>query len=169
MESNIKIRQENISSTDAIALLNELACELEHITGSSGNASFDVADVSDPRARFVVARDSSGSAVGCGAIRPMEDNVAEIKRVYARVKHAGIGAAILRYLEQEAAAIGFRTLRLETRAINRSAVDFYLRSHYRIIPNFGKYVGHTEAICFEKTLISSDKTENSNAYETKSC
>lgn len=167
MDTRYQIQQASVSSPDAVALLSELSQELSTITGSSGNASFDAADLQDSRARFVVLRDADGTAVGCGAFRPMDDNIAEIKRVYARVKHSGVGATILHYLEQEAARIGFSAVRLETRVVNRDAVEFYLRNQYRVIPNFGQYAGRLEAICFEKTLFVTGTEEQAGVYESK--
>jgi ribosomal protein S18 acetylase RimI-like enzyme len=64
----------------------------------------------------------------------------------------GVGSAILAFLELEALKLGFAALRLEARVVNEKAVTFYERRGYSRIPNFGKYVGKEEAICFEKRL-----------------
>lgn len=53
---DITIGIENINSSDAIRLMNELSAELEHITGNSGRDSFDNADIKNPRSIFVMAR-----------------------------------------------------------------------------------------------------------------
>ncbi|MFZ6721540.1 GNAT family N-acetyltransferase [Undibacterium sp. Ji49W] len=137
---------------EAEALLEELSASLAVITGSSGRASFDVQDVRVPGALFVMARDASGVAQACGAIRPMEDGVAEVKRMYARTNTLGLGSAVLAHLETAARQYGYRHLRLETRLVNQRAVAFYEKHGYCRIPNFGKYVGKPEAVCFEKTL-----------------
>ena len=148
----LHISVEPPDTADAVALMRELSTALSALTGSSGEASFSTEDFRNARARFVVARDANGLTVGCGAIRPLDSNTAEIKRVYAKYPNRGIGTRILNYLEQEAAHIGFTVLRLETRKVNQVAVDFYLRNHYRIIPNYGAYKNRDEAVCFEKHL-----------------
>jgi len=137
---------------EAEVLLNELSDRLAAITGSSGRSSFDADDVRVPGALFVLARNAEGKAVGCGAFRPMdqEAGVAEVKRMYAQV--AGAGFAILTHLEATAREYGYLSLRLETRLINQRAVVFYEKHGYYRIPNFGKYVGKAEAVCFEKLL-----------------
>ncbi len=137
---------------EAEALLNELSERLAAITGSSGRSSFDADDVRVPSALFVLARDTDGKAVGCGAFRPMdqEAGVAEVKRMYAQVPGAGL--AILTHLEAAAREYGYAKLRLETRLVNQRAVAFYEKHGYARIPNFGKYVGKAEAVCFEKLL-----------------
>lgn len=154
MSSAISVAVEDPATADATLLLEELSDQLSLITGSSGKASFDVHDVLGERARFVVARDGDGQPVGCGALRPMDDDVAEVKRMYSRRSAAGIGAAVLAFLEAEARQLGYQALRLETRAVNTRAVDFYQRLGYGRIANFGKYAGRPEALCFEKVLGS---------------
>ena len=143
---------EPIDSSDAALLLGELSATLRSITGNGGETSFDTSDMADARARFVVARDFSGQPLGCGAIRPMDAESAELKRMYSRGTCAGIGSALLLRLEQEAETLGYRFIRLETRKVNERAVSFYLRHGFQIIPNYGKYVGRDEAVCFEKRL-----------------
>ncbi|KAI9332711.1 acyl-CoA N-acyltransferase [Zopfochytrium polystomum] len=137
----------------AQALLSQLGETLARITGSSGTASFDNADVRVPRARFVVAVDRESCPVGCGALRPLSEDVAEVKRMFAVPgSAAGVGAALLAHLEAEAREIGYRAIWLETRAINSRAVGFYLRNGYARIENYGKYAGRPEAVCFGKSI-----------------
>jgi ribosomal protein S18 acetylase RimI-like enzyme len=136
-------------SPDARVLLAELGAALADITGSDGSASFDAADVRGPRACFLVARAADGSLAGCGALRPLTDDVAELKRMYAR-PGSGAGADLLAALERQALAFGYRDVWLETRRVNLRAVAFYQKHGYRVIANFGKYVGRPEAICLGK-------------------
>jgi ribosomal protein S18 acetylase RimI-like enzyme len=137
---------------NAVVLLDELSNELKAITGSSGKASFDTSDVRGEKSRFVMARDQHGNAVGCGAFRHLECGIAEIKRMYSRRSVPGVGSAVLRFLEVEARKLEYEVLRLETRVVNTNAVSFYERFGYYRIPNFGKYLGKPEAVCFEKRL-----------------
>ncbi len=139
-------------SLAAEKLMNELSDTLQAITGDSGRSSFDPADIGHPRGFFVIAYNSQQEALGCGAIRPMEGNSAEIKRMYARYKGVGIGNAILSYLEKQAKELGYVSLKLETRLINHNAVRFYEAMGYKRIENYGKYAGNGEAICFEKII-----------------
>ncbi|MFS2065675.1 GNAT family N-acetyltransferase [Duganella sp. CT11-72] len=148
----IQLNAEDPAGHVAILLMEELSTALEAITGDGGKASFDVEDVRGPMARFVVARDAGGAALGCGAFRPLQPGVAEIKRMYARHGTSGVGSAVLRFLEAEAAALGYQALWLETRLVNRRAVDFYSARGYTRIANYGKYIGNPLAVCFEKTL-----------------
>ena len=137
---------------DALALVAELSAVLAAITGASGQASFGVSDVRVPRACFAVARDTAGSAVGCGALRPLESDVGEVKRMYARPGTRGVGAAVLHFLEREAAGLGYAALRLSTRRVNERAVAFYERHGYARIDGYGRYAGSEVSVCFEKRI-----------------
>lgn len=138
---------------DACPLLDALSARLADITGSSGRASFNAEDVRGAGAAFLLARDGQGAAVGCGALRPLEPGVAEIKRMYAAVAGQGVGAAVLAALEARAKALGYVEVRLETRRVNTVAVGFYRRAGYCEIPPYGRYVGRPEAVCFGKPLV----------------
>lgn len=148
----IHLIEEDPTAPESVLLMAELSTALEAITGDSGKASFDPDDVRGPAACFVVARSDSGAALGCGAFRPLEPGVAEIKRMYARHGTSGVGSAVLRYLEGEAQALGYQAVWLETRLVNRRAMDFYEARGYQRIANYGKYIGNPLAVCFEKQL-----------------
>jgi len=150
----IAVGREDPAGADALALVAELSDALAAITGSSGRASFDVSDVLVPRACFAVARDPAGRALGCGALRPLEAGVAEVKRMYARPGTRGVGSAILGFLEGEAARWGYAALRLSTRRVNERAVAFYARHGYRVIDGYGRYAGSQLSVCFEKRLAA---------------
>jgi GNAT superfamily N-acetyltransferase len=146
------VAAEDPSGPDARALVAELSAVLTAITGASGQASFDVSDVLGPRACFALARDAQGRALGCGALRPLAQDTAEVKRMFARPGTRGVGSAVLRFLEGEAARWGYARVRLSTRLVNERAVAFYERNGYRRIPGYGHYAGSELSVCFEKLL-----------------
>lgn len=149
------ITPEDPTSAVAGQLMDELSATLAAITGDSGRSSFDPDDVRVPKALFVVARNEEKQTVGCGAFRPLQDEIAEVKRMYSRPGSVGVGSAILAYLEAEAAGMGYKAFWLETRLVNERAVRFYERRGYSRIPNYGKYIGNPKAVCFEKRLTGS--------------
>jgi len=148
----MRIEAADPSAPLVLSLLDQLSDTLTFITGDSGRASFNPADVAVHGALFAVAYDSDGTPVGCGAYRPLCEEIAEVKRMFAAPGSKGVGAAILAFLEQNAAADGYRELWLETRLVNDRAVRFYEKHGYSRIPNFGKYVGRPEAVCLGKAL-----------------
>ena len=138
-------------SSEARLLIGELEAALAALCGDSGAGSFDPAGVRGPGAVFLIARDGQGAALGCGALRPLAPAVAELKRMYAR-PGSGAGRFLLAALEDQAAAFGYAEIWLETRRVNMRAVAFYEKHGYCMIPNYGKYVGRTDAVCFGKAL-----------------
>jgi GNAT superfamily N-acetyltransferase len=148
----LSVSAEDPTGADALALVAELSATLAALTGASGQASFDVADVLGPRACFALARDAHGRALGCGALRPLAHDIAEVKRMFARPGTRGVGSAVLRFLEAEAARWGYAVLRLSTRRVNERAVAFYERHGYRRIAGYGRYAGSDVSVCFEKWL-----------------
>lgn len=149
----IAVERASPHTPEAAEILAELSNTLTQITGSSGRASFDPADIDQERALFVLARDDSGQPVGCGALRPLETGIAEIKRMFAVPGSKGVGSAILGHLETAAKTLGYAEIWLETRQVNSRAIDFYRRHGYARIANFGQYADRPEAVCLAKTLI----------------
>ncbi|BEV70879.1 MULTISPECIES: GNAT family N-acetyltransferase [unclassified Paludibacterium] len=147
-----QLTHEDPSCADAVMLQNALSTVLFNLTGSSGRASFDPSELKGAKSCFVVARGDRGEPVGCGALRPLEPGIAEIKRMYAVPGHQGVGRKLLAHLEAEARRMGYEEVWLETREINRRAVAFYQRHGYVRIANYGRYSGRSEAACFGKCL-----------------
>lgn len=139
-------------SPDSHFLIEKLSATLAVITGSSGKNSFNLDDVQADRALWVLARDGLGIAVGCGAIRPLSAETAELKRMFALRPGEGIGAAVVSHLEQAARDLGYLEMKLETRRVNHHAVAFYEKQGYVQTENYGVYVGRPEAVCFVKRL-----------------
>ena len=92
--------------------------------------------------------------VGCGAIRPLSNEVAELKRMYSKYNRKGIGKGVFVYLENKAIELGYKEIWLETRRLNYEACTFYIKNNYKEISNYGKYIGNEKATCFGKKFIT---------------
>lgn len=101
-----------------------------------------------------VAYSDDGEALGCGGLRQLDDDHAEIKRMFVQPEHRGSGAAtaVLARLEQFAREKKWTRLVLETGHRQPDAVRFYEREGYRPIEKFGYYVDSANSLCFEKVL-----------------
>ena len=137
-------------------LLEALTREIAAIyadRGDDGNAGFSVTDLDVPRAVFVVAS-IAGAPVGCGALRPHDAAVGEVKRMFTvpAWRGRGIAAAVLADLERHARRFGYATVRLETGDRQVEAIRLYERCGYRHIPPYGVYVEWDDSVCFEKAL-----------------
>jgi GNAT superfamily N-acetyltransferase len=105
----------------------------------------------------LVAFDPDGTAIGCGALRALGDDVAEVKRMYVvpSARGRGVSRAVLGALEDAARERGWTTLRLETGPLQPEAVGLYGSAGYARIAAFGDYVGDPDAedsIFFERDL-----------------
>lgn len=86
---------------------------------------------------FVVAT-SDGCPVSCGGVQTIGAGVGEIKRmwVHPRWRGAGLGARLLRHLEDLAAGLGHGVVRLDTNGTLTEALALYERAGYRPIERY---------------------------------
>lgn len=152
---SVVIRPSRLDAAAARALIAALNAELLDRYPEEGATHFDLAadEVAPGRGAFVVAwRDDA--AVGCGAVRRIEDGVAEIKRMFvaASARGIGVGGRILAHLEAEARALGSTRLVLEAGERQPEALALYRRAGFVEIPRFGPYVDSPLSLCMGKTL-----------------
>ena len=95
---------------------------------------------------------SEGAAVGCGGLKRLDPETAEIKRMYLRpeVRGRGLSAALLGALEHNAVELGYARVRLDTGDRQAAAKHLYESRGYREIPDYNgnPYAAHW----FEKDL-----------------
>ncbi|HDT2076999.1 MULTISPECIES: GNAT family N-acetyltransferase [Enterobacter] len=149
----ITIKVADLHASESQRLIENLSSELAAITGDGGTQHFNVDAMMAERTLWVVAKNDKGDAVGCAALRPLSGQVAELKRMYSDRSEPGIGQALLAFLEASAQNLGYGEILLETRKVNRRAVNFYERNGYSVIDNYGPYIGRQEAVCFAKKFM----------------
>ena len=93
-------------------------------------------------------------AVGIGAYKEFEPNVAEIKRMYTvpDYRGKGIAKAIVTELEVWAKAENYTSAILETGYLQLDAIGLYQKLGYEITENFGQYTGLSTSVCMKKIL-----------------
>jgi putative acetyltransferase len=106
-----------------------------------------------PNVLFLVARDDSRSALGCGAM-VLRDDYGEIKRMYVspRGRGQGLGGRLLAELEREAAGRGCELARLETGPYQPEALRLYETAGYQRRGPFGAYRDDPLSVFMEKRL-----------------
>lgn len=94
------------------------------------------------------------STVGMGALRPIDERSAEVRRIYVLPSHRRLGVArrILAELERQALHFGYRVLRLETGDRQLAAQRLYEACGFRRIEAFAPYTDDPTSVCFEKAL-----------------
>ncbi|HEX4415598.1 MAG TPA: GNAT family N-acetyltransferase [Lacipirellulaceae bacterium] len=151
----IEVRREDILSPTAQLLIHSLNSELESRYPEEGANFFrlDPDEVAAGRGGFFVAY-ADGHPVGCGAIRWIDSDAAEIKRMYVARgnRGGGIGGKILAELEAEAARLGIRRIVLETGPRQPEAIAIYKRAGFAEIPLFGEYVDPRYSLCMAKNV-----------------
>jgi len=90
-------------------------------------------DYAAPRGRLLIAEDA-----GCVALRPIDEETCEMKRLYVRPEHrgSGLGRRLILAIMEEARAIGYARMRLDTMPKMDSAQRLYASLGFRDIPAY---------------------------------
>ncbi len=82
-----------------------------------------------PNGGIVLARDSSGYLLGCGAMRMIDDHRAELKRLYVRdlARGFGLGRKLIEMRIEKAKELGADTIYADTVRGNSSMLALYDR------------------------------------------
>lgn len=126
-EAGKKLFEEYAVSLNVDLSFQGFANELETIDAQYGN----------PTGALLLAVDSN-AFVGCAGIRRLDDETAELKRMYVKNKYRGyhIGVMLLQRSIQTAKEIGYKRLRLDTLASMAKARQLYSAFGFYEIPQY---------------------------------
>lgn len=153
MNPALSIKPEPPDTEDAKTLIGELDAHLNGLYRPENRHGLSVAALQDETVIFLVAR-WDGVAVGCGAVKFVKGEYAEVKRMYVmpRWRGRGVAQSLLGHLERLVHQNGFRVLRLETGIHQPEAVRLYERAGFSRCAAFGEYAEDGVSLCYEKRL-----------------
>ena len=119
----------------------------------AGSAAEAVNDPLPEGGVYVIAY-ADDQPLACGALRPLGEAVAEVRRMYVHREHRrrGFARAVLHRLEAEAHRLGYSKLVLETGYKQISAMQLYEACGFRRIPPLGEYANDPTSVCYERIL-----------------
>ena len=157
----LRLLPTSLSAPEARAL--ERACSEDiriRYGGDEPEEPLDAGPFSPPTGAFVVAYlevdGGDRMPVGCGGIRRVEgvDGTCELKRMFVapEARGRGIARALLERLEEEASALGYSTMWLETGTEQPEAIALYESHGYEPIAGFGRYKDEPLSRSFGRSL-----------------
>ena len=153
--ADLEYRREDLTSTIATAMIRALNAELAERYPEEGANHFrlDREEVAEGRGAFLVVY-GNGEPLACGAIRRLDADTAEIKRMYVEphIRGQGIGRRLLTTLETEGRRLGVKRIVLETGERQPEALGLYRRAGFVHMSPFGEYVGSPLSVCMAKEL-----------------
>jgi GNAT superfamily N-acetyltransferase len=152
----LEIRRRALDSREAQQLIAALNAELSALFPEPGANHFSLAaaQVADGDGAFLVAY-AGDAPVGCGAVRRLDAETAELKRMYVAPSHRGrgVGRRLVEALEAEARRLGVSRVVLETGSRLDRAIKMYTGLGYAPIPLYGEYLDSpATSRCFGKRL-----------------
>ncbi len=149
----MRSQRTNSEHKDFIELVTHLDAELAKRDGDDHHFynQFNKID----KIKHVVIAYENNVPLGCGAIKQIEKEITEIKRMYTTTDSRGKGIAsfILCELERWAAELGYSKCVLETSINLPEAIALYKKNGYTSIPNYGQYAEVSDSRCFEKLIV----------------
>jgi GNAT superfamily N-acetyltransferase len=152
----MEIRRERFDSDAAQELVDALEAELmATYDGVPGSGGLPAASIFEPPngGAFLVGR-IDGAPVACGGIARHDDQTGEIRRMYVvpEARGRGLSYLVLDALEDEARALGYFHVRLETGYLQAAAIRLYVSAGFGPIPRYGPFADDPRSVCFEKRL-----------------
>ena len=132
----IHIKRTTSENADFKQLVKSLDAELAHIDGDEHSfyAQYNTIDA----IKHAVVLYVEEVPVSCGAIKPLDPDSMEVKRMYTMVpfRGKGLAAQVLHALEIWAAELGYGKCLLETGKRQPDAIALYKKKGYQVIDNY---------------------------------
>ncbi|MAO23028.1 MAG: GNAT family N-acetyltransferase [Phycisphaerae bacterium] len=130
------IHTQDPATSDITALLEQHLADMRAISPPESKHALDIEGLRTPDISFWSVRDDNGSLMGCGALKQLDANHAEIKSMRTDPAHRrkGVAGALLARIINHAQAQGIARLSLETGAQSHFAPARALYERFGFIP-----------------------------------
>jgi putative acetyltransferase len=148
----ISLKRTTSDDQDFVSLVKQLDADLA-VRDGDDHAFYSQFNKIDQIKHCIVLYENN-YAVGCGAIRSIDNDSIEIKRMYMHpiARNKGFATLILKELEEWASILGYSKCVLETGINQPEAIALYAKNRYIRIPNYGPYIGVDKSYCFAKEV-----------------
>lgn len=153
--STVTFDFESPDQPDVIALIADLDAYQDTLYPPESRHSLDLDSLKESNVLFVVARDSAGIAIACGAL-VLGPECGEIKRIYVdpRGRGQGIAKKLLALLEARAIDANCSLFRLETGPYQPEALALYAAAGYERRGPFADYTDDPLSVFMEKRIAA---------------
>jgi putative acetyltransferase len=151
----VKIVVDDLSGPEIAAFLTEHVEEMRSITPLESKHALDLDGLRQPDITFWSVLDD-GSLVGCGALKRLDGDHAELKsmRTARARKRSGVASALMEHILAEATRLGFTRISLETGSAEffRPARSLYEKFGFGYCEPFADYRPDPHSVFMTRSL-----------------
>jgi GNAT superfamily N-acetyltransferase len=153
MTSELELLAVRYEGPQAQALIAEIQQEYVERYGGPDETPLSDEEFAPPLGGFFIAV-LDAVPVGCAGLRRHDEETVELKRLYVRsaYRRRGLATALLGAVENQARALGYRRLILETGSKQPEAIALYQGRGYSPGPAFGRYQDAPHSLWFTVSL-----------------
>jgi putative acetyltransferase len=155
VEEKIRISVDDLSGTEIAEFIEEHIQEMKAVSPPESKHALDLEGLRKPEITFWTVWDSR-NLIGCGAIKKLDSNHAEIKsmRIGIAQRQQGIASMLLKHILNEAKLKGYRRISLETGSTSffEPARNLYRKYGFKNCAPFSTYKEDPNSVFMTKEL-----------------
>jgi putative acetyltransferase len=156
MRQSIEIKVDDLSGSEIAEFLEEHIREMKSVSPPESKHALDLEGLRKPEVTFWTVWDND-LLIGCGAMKELEANRAEIKsmRTIASYRGKGIASTLLKHLLAEAKQRGYHQISLETGSMPffEPARNLYAKYGFEYCAPFSTYREDPNSVFMAKKLL----------------
>ena len=157
----MEIKLDDLSGPEMVVFLNEHLRDMIRITPAGSVHALDIEALKKTGITFCGVREGS-MVIGCGALKELDSQHAEIKSMRTAASHLGKGVAshLLEYILGEARRRKYQRISLETGSFDafRPARNLYIKFGFTYCEPFADYIPDSNSVFMMLKLKNKDAT-----------